>query len=52
MKLQEQAIKEKPARTGKLKMIITESQFRALAQNVLNEQDLGTIKKTHLVKTK
>ena len=27
-----------------------EIQFRALAQNVLNEQEKQTIKKTHLIK--
>jgi hypothetical protein len=52
MKLAELAIKEKTPKPGKFKMIITESQFRALAQNVLNEQDFGTIKRTHLIKIK
>ena len=35
-----------------IKMLISETQFRKLAQNVLNEQNLGTIKKTHLIKIK
>ena len=34
----------------KLKMIITTEQLHALAQNVINEQENGTIKKTFLVK--
>jgi hypothetical protein len=34
----------------KIKILINEIQFRALAQNVLNEQDKQTIKKTHLIK--
>lgn len=35
-----------------LKMIITTEQLHALAQNVINEQEMGTIKKTYLVKQK
>ena len=34
----------------KIKKLINEIQFRALAQNVLNEQDKQTIKKMHLIK--
>ena len=34
----------------KIKILINEIQFRALAQNVLNEQEKQTIKKTHLIK--
>lgn len=34
----------------KIKILINEIQFRALAQNVLNEQDKQTIKKMHLIK--
>ncbi len=34
----------------KIKILIKEIQFRALAQNVLNEQEKQTIKKTHLIK--
>ena len=36
--------------SNRLKMIITTEQFHILAQNVINEQDMGTIKKTYLVK--
>ena len=32
----------------RMKMIITESQLKALAQNVINEQEKETIKKTYL----
>ena len=35
----------------KLKMIITENQFRVLAQNVLNLQEQKKIMNTHLIKT-
>ena len=35
----------------KLKMIISETQFRALANNVLTLQEEKQIKKTHLIKT-
>jgi hypothetical protein len=34
----------------KLKMIITTEQLHVLAQNVINEQEQGKIKNTHLVK--
>ena len=40
--------KEKSKRN--LKMIITTEQLHALAQNVINEQQQGTIKNTHLIK--
>ena len=40
---------EKKSKT-KLKMIITTEQLHALAQNVINEQQQGTIKNTHLIK--
>ena len=40
---------EKKSKT-KLKMIITTEQLHALAQNVINEQEQGTIKKTYLIK--
>jgi hypothetical protein len=39
-------------KSKRIKMLISETQFRKLAQNVLNEQNLGTIKKTHLIKIK
>jgi hypothetical protein len=35
----------------KLKMIISETQFRALANNVLTLQEEKQIKNTHLIKT-
>jgi hypothetical protein len=47
MKLQEQV---KPTKSKKIKMIITETQFNALARNVLNEQEKKTIRNTHLLK--
>lgn len=40
--------KEKSKRN--LKMIITTEQLHALAQNVINEQEQGKIKRTYLVK--
>jgi len=52
MKLHELVKPKKPTKTKKFKMIITETQFKALAKNVLNEQEQKTIKNTHLIKTK
>jgi hypothetical protein len=52
MKLQELVKEKKPTKTSRLKIIIFESQFKALARNVLNEQEQKTIKNTHLIKTK
>jgi hypothetical protein len=49
MKLQELV---KPTKVRKMVMILNEIQFRVLAQNVLNEQEQNTIKKTHLIKIK
>jgi hypothetical protein len=49
MKLQELV---KPKKSSRLKIIIFESQFKALAKNVLNEQEQKTIKNTHLIKIK
>ncbi len=37
-------------KANRLKMIITTEQLHALAQNVINEQEQGTIKKTYLIK--
>jgi hypothetical protein len=37
--------------TRKMKMIITETQFRALANNVLILQEEKQLKNTHLIKT-
>ena len=50
MKLQELVKPKKPTKTKKFKMIISEIQFKALAKNVLNEQEKKTIKHTHLIK--
>ena len=36
----------------RLKMMITESQFLRLAENVLNEQFNKTIRNTHLIRVK
>jgi hypothetical protein len=52
MKLQELVQVKKSPKSKKFKMIITENQFNALANNVLNEQDQKTIKNTHLIKVK
>lgn len=37
--------------TKKMKMIITESQLRNLATQIIQAQEEGTIKRTHLVKS-
>jgi len=52
MKLQELVKVKKSPKSKKFKMIITENQFKALANNVLNEQEQKTIKNTHLIKVK
>ena len=52
MKLQELVNVKKTPKSKKMKMIITETQFKALANNVLNEQEQKTIKNTHLIKIK
>jgi hypothetical protein len=52
MKLQELVQVKKSPKSKKFKMIITENQFKALANNVLNEQEHKTIKNTHLIKVK
>jgi hypothetical protein len=52
MKLQELVQVKKSPKSKKFKMIITENQFKALANNVLNEQGQQTIKNTHLIKVK
>lgn len=49
MKLQKLVKSKKPS---KFKMIITETQFKVLASNVLNEQEQNTIRNTHLIKIK
>jgi hypothetical protein len=50
MKLQELVNGGNPTKSKKIKMIITETQFNALAKNVLNEQEKKTIRNTHLLK--
>jgi len=52
MKLQELLKEKKPSKSKKMKLVITETQFKALAKNVLNEQEKKTIKNTHLIKSK
>ena len=52
MKLQELVQVKKSRKSKKFKMIITENQFKALDNNVLNEQEHKTIKNTHLIKVK
>ena len=52
MKLHELVKEKKPTKSSRLKIIIFESQFKALARNVINEQEQKTIKKTHLIKIK
>ena len=52
MKLQELLKEKKPSSSKKMKLVITETQFKALAKNVLNEQEKKTIKNTQLIKTK
>jgi hypothetical protein len=36
--------------SNRIKMIITTEQLKTLAQNVINEQEQGKIKNTHLIK--
>ena len=52
MKLEELVTEEKPTKPKRVKILISETQFKELAKNVLNEQAKNTIKKTHLIKTK
>ena len=52
MKLQELVKPKKPTKPKRLKILISETQFKALANNVLNEQEQKTIKNTHLIKVK
>ena len=52
MKLQESVNRKNNPNTRKLKMIISECQFKTLAQNILNEQEQNTIRNTHLIKIK
>jgi len=39
-------------KSNRMKMIITTEQLKTLAQKVINEQEQGKIKNTHLIKTK
>jgi hypothetical protein len=52
MKLHELVKEKKPTKSKRMKIIISETQFKTLANNVLNEQEKKTIKNTHLIKTK
>jgi hypothetical protein len=52
MKLQELVNQKKTTKPNRLKILISETQFKALANNVLNEQEQKTIKNTHLIKIK
>ena len=52
MKLQELVKEKKSNKSRRMKIIISETQFKALAKNVLNEQEQKTIKNTHLIKIK
>lgn len=52
MKLQELVKPKNPTKPKRLKILISEAQFKALANNVLNEQEQKTIKNTHLIKVK
>ena len=52
MKLHELVKPKKTTKSKRLKILISETQFKSLANNVLNEQEQKTIKKTHLIKNK
>ena len=52
MKLQELVKPIKTTKSKRLKILISETQFKVLANNVLNEQEQKTIKNTHLIKIK
>ena len=52
MKILELVKLKNPIKSKRVKMIITEIQFKALVNNVLSEQELKTIKDTHLIKAK
>ena len=52
MKLQELVKEKKSNKSRRMKIIMSETQFKALANNVLNEQEQKTIKNTHLIKIK
>jgi len=50
MKLHQLVKEKKPTKSKRMKIIISETQFKTLANNVLNEQEKKTIKNTHLIK--
>jgi hypothetical protein len=50
MKLQELVKPKKTTKPKRLKILISEAQFKALANNILNEQEKKTIKNTYLIK--
>ena len=52
MKLQELVKPIKTTKSKRLKILISETQFKVLANNVLNEQEQKTIKNTYLIKIK
>ena len=52
MKLQELVKPIKTTKSKRLKIVISETQFKVLANNVLNEQEQKTIKNTYLIKIK
>ena len=56
MKLQELVKPKKTTKPKRLKILISEAQFRVLSdsiyQNVMNEQEQKTIKNTYLIKIK
>lgn len=52
MNLKELVKEKKPTKPKRFKILISETQFMALARNVINEQEQKTIKNTHLIKIK
>ena len=52
MKSNEVVKETNKSKSKRIKMLISETQFRKLAQNILNEQNLGTLNKTYLIKIK
>jgi hypothetical protein len=56
MKLQELVKEKKTTKSKRLKILISEAQFRVLSnsihQNILNEQEKRKIKNIHLIKIK
>jgi hypothetical protein len=52
MKILELVKLKNPIKSKRVKMIITEIQFKALVNNVLSEQEQKIIKDTHLIKAK